>query len=83
MNIDREARCFVKLEKLNIETILVAQHGIRDCFVKLNQNEVEEWIEKRSTTNNGTCSEYLNVAIANISFFFQFLHLLYRTSRES
>lgn len=46
MDIDKNARCIIKLEKLSTETILIAQHGIQDCFVKLvklDPKEVEKW----------------------------------------
>lgn len=45
------AHCIVKLQKLSPEEILIAQHGIRDCFVqiaKLDQKEVDKW-----TANSG------------------------------
>lgn len=35
--------CYVKIEKLNIETILLAQHGIKECFVKLNRINVKDF----------------------------------------
>lgn len=33
--------CYVKIEKLKIETILLAQHGIKECFVKIDRIDVK------------------------------------------
>lgn len=56
MDIDRNAHCIIKLEKLSTETILIAQHGIRDCFVKiakLDPKEVEKWTMNHGNSDNG------------------------------
>lgn len=56
MDICANAHCIVKLEKLNTETILIAQHGIRNCVVeiaKLKPNEVEEWTANSGNSDDG------------------------------
>lgn len=56
MDINTNAYCIVKLEKLSTEAILIAQHGIRDCFVeiaKLDPKEVEKWTVNSENSDNG------------------------------
>lgn len=55
MDIDRNASCIIKLEKLSKKHILLAQHGIKDCFIKLDRNEAEKWIENHLNNDNGMC----------------------------
>lgn len=45
MNNNTNAHCIIKLEKLSTETILIAQHGVRDCFVKIDKLDPKE-VEK-------------------------------------
>lgn len=35
--------CYVKIEKLKIETILLAQYGVKECFVKIDRIDVKDY----------------------------------------
>lgn len=57
MEIDTNARCILVLEELSTEIILMAKHGIRDCFVeivKLDPKEIVKWAKNPENSENGT-----------------------------
>lgn len=63
MDINTNALCIIKLEKLSVESILIAQHGIQNCFVKLvklEQKEVDKWITNPVNSKKGTNNVNLN-----------------------
>lgn len=43
--------CYVKLEKLKIETIMLAQYGIKECFVRIDRNDINEYNRTKERCN--------------------------------
>lgn len=58
MDIDKNTFCIIKLEKLSTEKILIAQHGIRDCFVKIVKLDPKEVEERTVNPENSKTSAY-------------------------
>lgn len=53
--------CYVKIEKLTLETITLAQYGIKECFVKFDRIQIND----NNTTKNQINVKHISVPLIN------------------